>query len=371
MSASSKIPQIPRAWRSSQLVRRLLRIIARSREAVAKRRRTRESEDFVKAVLPLIPEAEGITPAAWSELRVLTTVTDMTVLTLAAPGRPPAAVLKLPRTEPAAASLRREKQVLRSLQQDVRLGGWSGLLPTVLASGEVAGRPYLVQKAISGAQGATLLARGAPAAELLLAATSAIGDLHRHTATPRIVDESLLEHVLGTPVEEVRSAMPKLREGARAAAVDHIERDVTASLAGRTVPVGWIHGDFAPTNILFSEEGTTVSGVVDWELATPAGLPLLDVLQLLISTRMLLGSCELGDVVAGLLEGDGWGPEEAAVLAAAASGLPGEPLELRPLLLLCWLDHVRGNLRKSRRYLRSPLWSRANVDPVLRSASRR
>lgn len=67
MSASSEIPQTSRAWRSSQLVRRLLRIIARSREAVAKRRRTRESEDFVKAVLPVIPEAEGITPG---EVRV-------------------------------------------------------------------------------------------------------------------------------------------------------------------------------------------------------------------------------------------------------------------------------------------------------------
>ena len=45
--------------------------------------------------------------------------------------------------------------------------------------------------------------------------------------------------------------------------------------------------------------------------------------------------------------------------------IPGDAIDVRAAVLLCWLRHVSANLEKSTRYARHYLWLRANVLSVL------
>lgn len=347
----------------------LLRLGGRARDTISDWRRAADVAEIADAVLARIPvEPDGAAPSSWTDRRLVRTVSDMTVLMLAAPGEQPRAVLKLPRTEHAVAGLVRGSEVLSALQEDSRLRGWSGVLPKVLGQGEVVGCPYLVEKAVQGLPADRLLASADSAPTVLLAATTAISELHRRTAIELVLDENMIQHTFVRLVEETRGAYPRFSEGEHEAKLNRIMRDVRESLLGRAVALSWIHGDFGPGNVFVTEDGTTVTGIVDWELASSKGLPLVDVVQLLVSTRMLLLRRELGRVVGDLLA-DGWTRDERELLAAAQSQIPGEPLELRAVLLLSWLRHVHGNLLKSTRYGRNPLWLRRNIDSVLKSAA--
>jgi Phosphotransferase enzyme family len=54
---------------------------------------------------------------------------------------------------------------------------------------------------------------------------------------------------------------------------------VCAHLAGVSVPLVAVHGDYAIGNLLVDETAAQIAGVVDWELGQPCGLPFTDVLK--------------------------------------------------------------------------------------------
>jgi ubiquinone/menaquinone biosynthesis C-methylase UbiE len=63
--------------------------------------------------------------------------------------------------------------------------------------------------------------------------------------------------------------------------------DAVASLCAEQLPVVYVHGDFWPGNLLATARGDLLTGVVDWKFADPEGMPLLDLLQLLLYTKGL------------------------------------------------------------------------------------
>jgi aminoglycoside phosphotransferase (APT) family kinase protein len=143
-----------------------------------------------------------------------------------------------------------------------------------------------------------------------------------------------------------------------------MDAELRDALAGRRVAVSWVHGDFVPGNILVDPVARRVTGIVDWELARPADLPLVDVATVLLAARMQMSRDELGRVVCDFLAGGRWSAEEERLLDEAGAGLPGEPIDARALVLLCWLRHVSGNLAKASGYARHERWVRGNVAPV-------
>jgi hypothetical protein len=45
--------------------------------------------------------------------------------------------------------------------------------------------------------------------------------------------------------------------------------------------------------------------------------------------------------------------------------LPGDGVEMRALVLLCWLRHIAGSLKKPTRYAGHWLWLAKNIEDVL------
>lgn len=220
-----------------------------------------------------------------------------------------------------------------------------------------------MQTLLPGRDARPLLADAGKRAGFTTAAMTAISELHRCTGELRPVDDQLLSRHVLAPAELVRAAAGRRH----AAQVDRLVAELTSALRGRSLPVGWLHGDYNADNVLVDADGT-VTGIVDWGQAGEEGLVLLDVMCLLLATEAAGRGVELGAVVTA------WTATEAAavtsvpeVATAYLRRWDGDTVPARALVLLGWLHMVAANLAKSARYAANPIWMRRNVIPVLRA----
>jgi aminoglycoside phosphotransferase (APT) family kinase protein/O-antigen/teichoic acid export membrane protein len=359
------------AWLSRLDIQFLVRWSAGPRAMwwhLSHRRRVAAASRAVARILPTITPLPGLPPpAAWTTQYLVHTVNDVLVVALGVPGEPPVGMLKLAETTSAVEGLRRQKATLQALQSDPRLADWCSLLPTILADDMTDAYPFIVERMLPGVESRRLVANPAVRERLQTTAVASIGELHRRTARLLRVDDALLRTWIDEPLARLgRMAASGVEPDGQRPALDRLAVELHAELAGRQVAVSWVHGDFVPGNILATPDGSKLTGIVDWELASSADLPLLDVIQLLVSTRTHVQQRELGDVLPELL-GDAWTVHERGLLAGAQQRLPGEPVNLRTLLLLSWLRHVDSNLSKSTRYAHHRIWMARNVNAVLMS----
>jgi Phosphotransferase enzyme family len=292
----------------------------------------------------------------WQCERALPTVSDTAVIMVYKPGGE-TGTLKMAATGNGAASLRREYEVLGRLGSDERLGRWRELLPVPICWEEIGGGGFLLTSRLPGRDSRRLPPGGSGG--LTAAAFDAIAPLHRHSRAAADVDAALLRRWLEQPAEQVREVVRSGR------AVDQVAAAVRAGLAGRRVALGWAHGDFHPGNVLAGPDGQ-VTGIVDWDQAGEPDLGAVD-LAFWLLTEPAARRREFGARVAARLRAPRcWTPAESRLLGDPADG---DPAAGRALLLLTWLRHIAGNLAKSGRYARSPLWLHRNVRPVLRQVA--
>jgi hypothetical protein len=330
--------------------------------------RHRNRKAHLLALLPKI--LSDLPPTSWSVLRFADTVTDITVAIVGPRHDTPAAVVKITSSDEGRGSLHQRGKTLAALHADARLGEWRNLIPQPLASGEVDGHAYQVQSAVEGIEVWPLLADSQIRHQVHRWAAHFTTDLAQRTGTPTYMDDGALARWIDDPCTVLRDALQAsgcMNEARARQVTDLLAGELRATFIGHTIPLGWTHGDLMPGNILVSPDGSRVCGLVDWELARPDGLPFLDLLFLMLSIRMVTERRELGDVMCALLEGASWSPQETALLEAALREQIGDDIDLRSLLLLCWLHHVAANLRKSGRYAQHAYWLVRNVETVLNS----
>jgi aminoglycoside phosphotransferase (APT) family kinase protein len=346
---------------------RVLDPLVRVRHVRKDWRRAREAKRLTPAILARIPANEGSdAPENWARRRALRTVSDMAVVTAGPSSESPRVLIKFATTTPAAHGLRRERSVLAALRADERLPTLHGVLPRVISAGEIGDRPYVVQGMLPGIPASRLVTTDNGARRVLTTAMSVIGELHTRTATSTTVSSAIVERWVDAPANAMRVFVTSPRSWAWAdGVIDRLVEELHDALEGRTLSLGWVHGDFVPTNILMSADGVAVTGIVDWELAASNDLPLIDAVALLLSTRAHRRRRELGLVVREVLTGAAWCDAEKALLGSASSRLRGDPVDSRTLVLLWWLRQVAGNLTKSVRYTGTGLWERWNISPVL------
>jgi hypothetical protein len=284
--------------------------------------------------------------------------TQVVVIAVGPPQGPAAAIVKVPVTADGVASQAREAATLADLGREPGLGSFRELIPARLAAGKAAERPYVVERAIAGVDGRRL---GGPAAERAVAeAAAVIGELHRRTSSPVVVDGPLVDRWIGKRLEVL---VPATRDRAP---LDRVGTVLAGWWEGQSLPVSWVHGDFWAANVMFDPETVAVTGVIDWEWAGPCEPPAHDLLYLLIQARMLAAGREFGDVVSALLDGASWTSLEQAILEAGGVLAPGQARVGREVLLLVWLRHVAFNLIQAPGDARNWVWTGRNIDPVLR-----
>jgi O-antigen/teichoic acid export membrane protein len=327
---------------------------------------------LLPSVLPSVPALPGRPdPTTWTIIRLIPTVTDVSVAVLAADNGPPVAVLKVAHTPEAARELRAQRDNLSLLNTNPRLGDWTELVPQVIEFRQEGNLSLAFETYISETNFATLLSRHADSLERLLAcALGTIAQLHQRTGHIEFVDQSHLDRWVGEPLESLHQMCLDLGAGA-VPCVLRLGETLRGLLIHRHVQVSWTHGDFTPGNVLLTANSDRVSGVVDWGGARPGQLCLLDSYLMLLTASSQTQGSELGTIVARLLNAGGLPECQRRLLevacATSASGTWHDVLDERAMILLAWLHHVAEQRRKCIIYRRNRVWWVLNVAPVLRA----
>jgi Phosphotransferase enzyme family len=333
--------------------------------AAAQRRHWRHQPElrWIIAMAPrVLADMEGTPEDRWRTETAMWTGTSVAIAVVTHREHDRRFVVKIPATVEGAAGLRRQVRVLSALRDDPRLRDWEATLPVPVQEGQVAGRYYCVEAALPGEQASRLVRRGDHAVALLDASARLIGGLHSRTAQERRVDDAAVETWVDRPVQRLeRFAVTRRRSHELLLSVERLRDHLSGSLLGRTARLSWIHGDFWSGNILASSRSGRITGLVDWDQATPDQLRLHDLLHLHLYARRLRRGEELGEVIVGALRvglptviG-----VPAGLVDAWTDGMPS-----RSALLLYWLRHVTLFLdsdgHRDNRY-----WLRNNVERVL------
>lgn len=334
------------------------------------RMRIARARKLVPHILGSIPPDPAIAhPSTWSVLTATWTLTNVVVIGLGTDKRL-LAVLKLPQNPSGLESLRRHTSVLDTLGADARLRDVHSLLPRVIAEGEINQQPFLVEKALPGRELRTIPFNQPAYMTACTAAAAMIGQFHRLTSTTIRIDEATLRRWIDEPVTLIQRLSAVLSSDlGYAGQLDRVAADLRATLLGRDVTVSWIHGDFWPGNVLVASDSTTLTGLIDWDLAAPNELPMHDVLQIVMHTpRLIAHRYELADTVRSLLEGAGWTHDERVLLDAAGARLPIDDTEKRGMLLLYWLRYIATYLSKCPERGSDEAWMKKNIERMLACA---
>jgi aminoglycoside phosphotransferase (APT) family kinase protein len=320
-----------------------------------------------RALVPRIVDSEPAVRGACGPCPAIVgldvTATGMGVAVLAGAAGRPCCVIKLPMSAPAGAGMAAETAALTALRADPRVGDWQRFIPQPLASGALHGRPYRVDRALRGDTVLDRVTDPSRRRRFVEAAADAIHDLHARTSTSVRADGELVARWVDRPVGQLISRHG--RAPRRAARLRALQGELHGALAGRTLSVAAVHGDYWLGNVLFSGDGP--SGVVDWDASGLRELPVMDLLHLVLYTRRLVTGRDLGEIVREQLAGGGWSTHERRLLEARGGwGVEGS-LDARPALLLYWLRHVahHGGQEGPRRTLEQRVWEHRNLRPVL------
>lgn len=325
---------------------------------------TAEVRRLVPGILDALPPS-ALGPGDRHVLRLVRTGTSVAIVTVGRREGVPAALIMVPQTPEAVTLMQRQAHVERALRSEHMPSPWARLVPDPLHESAIKGRYYLVEAALPGRSALPLLQGPKRRRDLLAHASEVIGEMHRQTMTTAVVGPALLGRWVDEPARSIRRALAPLKTGrAYGEALDRLAAQLRESLVGQVLPVGWIHGDFWPGNLLVDPMGV-VTGIVDWDRADAEQLRLHDLLHLLLYTRKLLEGVEPGRLVRSALRDPGWSPDEEAILGSGDRSFLTSARERRTLILLYWLRFAAATLQQSDYFARNPRWVRENVDLVL------
>ncbi|HEX2576978.1 MAG TPA: phosphotransferase, partial [Aquihabitans sp.] len=245
---------------------------------------------------------------------------------------------------------------LQALHADDDLAPLHPLIPRVLRGDP--GATWLVETMVTGSPVASSPA-GASRDRAVAAGLAVLDRLHGATARRLVVGPELVALWVHEPVATVAEVVDDPRAVRGLAA---LHRRLREELIGTRVTVARLHGDPSLDNLLVADDGSAVTGMVDWESST-IGLPECDLMVLVLARRVAHGG-ELGAEVLDLLA-SGWSAEERALLGTSWS--LNDHVRPTTAVLLTWLAHVAANLEKTDRYRANRWWVRHNVEDVLAS----
>jgi hypothetical protein len=331
-----------------------------------------------------IPYARGINIDFLGEAE-LGTMSGFSVV----PPKGTSAVLKRSSWPEGMESLVRQRDRLEILHAKLPASGWDFRISEILAFGKEPDRVWSIEKFIAGKDGRVVTHDPVLRPAALAACANAICRLFQPTVKPTTIDSAWIEEWIDQPADLLLGPVHTLMSrGARRSAVAAFKREQRGYWLGRTVPLGWYHGDFNPGNIVFradpqpgepGADGATggiqapaVEGIIDWDRTGWNGPQGFDICHMAISARRALTGQQVGEIVCDLLLEGRWNAEElgwfadCTALAVPARDWMTEPEALRAMVTLMWLRLMAANIEKSRAYLSNRLWAAANVERVLR-----
>jgi aminoglycoside phosphotransferase (APT) family kinase protein len=282
-----------------------------------------------------------------------------TLMCVAAPGGR-SYIARIPRSGVAAERALRNFAALAAIKanQDIP-PKLRALVPCAAFTGTCADYPYYVEECRVGKE--LVATSWLPPAEIWQpAALQFITGLHLSTKRLLYVDQDRYRMSFGSPLQRIRA---ECSQEWTYDVLDRLEEFIQQRVIGRTIPFVWTHGDFFLGNCLYDSRGE-LTGVVDWELFSDVGLPLLDLVQCMRipGERNAYPSWQRFSTVYELVR---YPPRifESEVLAQYIRDIEIPTASLPALLVMHWVDHVANRIRGRSS---DPVWMTKRVYAPLR-----
>jgi hypothetical protein len=290
------------------------------------------------------------------ELRRLLAGAGQTTVMLAAPPRRPSnsVVLRIADNSKAAARVKANAVMLNQLASTE----FERITPRILF--EERSAPEISLSVESCLKGRPLLGltSGQDKDELLRRAASTWNEFREPRTSGAIVSSDFFQSVIGSAV----TAINQYASRADVEKLALVAAELKRRLVGRMWPLGPFHGDFKVGNILMDER-RMISGVIDWDCSAMIGLPLLDVMTLVVyedardERRHLATS-----FTEGMVDGR-WRPAYTQMIEDEAARLGLDREAQATLKAVFWLVNLRDRVHwialshdlESQRFLSRPL----------------
>jgi len=265
------------------------------------------------------------------------------------------AVLKIPYLASTESRLQNNVSALRwTVNPFVKLGKWSKIAPLLLSEGRVDGRVYSVEEHVEGVEAQLWNKKSQLAAmEYLHEFLEALANL----SGPEQTASTLVEQLYGDKFIAVKHLL-------QPSSAQHLQLlwEITHKrLHSTKIPLVPRHGDFKLENALGNPIQPRSLRVLDWELWSEQGLPLLDSIHLLLSRRRRECGASIGAAIRRWLLHGGLDSTEKRLLQGLTVSLDPEYVNSIPFLY--WLD-CTGPIALQGQWP-SGEWARRNVYEVL------
>ena len=246
----------------------------------------------------------------------------------------PSLVIKVPRLAGANESVEREAANLAAVQAS-RTGGYSSI-PKLIALEENHNREILIETALSGINMDPKEIRK-NREKCIELTCDWLFSLNQSTSRPALQVPDWYESLIDQPIRSFARRIPLNDE--ESWLLNHTLK-ATEVLRGMELPIVFEHGDLSHPNILITDQGSI--GVLDWEQATPLGLPACDLFFFLAYVGFAKNrSREKGDYLAAFhstfFAKDAWARPYVSRYARRLQ-LPID--SLTPLFLLSWFRYL-------------------------------
>lgn len=274
----------------------------------------------------------GSEPGAACFTRFQVTDKNKGIISASVDGRP--VVVKLPFNEAIGARAARNHQFLAEAREHESLQTY---LPRALGAGEILGIRYYAEERVAGHPLLDELDAG-NGMRWFDAATSFLEAVNPgpRQGKPEVLTAEMLQRQVSAPLERLACV-------ADATLVERVDGYLRRSLAGLSVRLGVVHGDFGASNV-FVQSGAIV-GVIDWDDIDLMGIPALDALNFVDS--LYRGSnrhSSAAQVISRLARWDELANEEKDFLEKSYRRCGIESSHHLALVCLYWLRHVADQL---------------------------
>ncbi|HBY96445.1 MAG TPA: hypothetical protein DEP84_21295 [Chloroflexi bacterium] len=252
----------------------------------------------------------------------------------------PALVAKLPRLAGASEGVEREAANLRAVQAS-RPGGFDSI-PRVVAFETYRGRQILLETALVGQpmDRATVRRDFVGCCD---AVARWLAELQQPARDPAGADSHWFERLVERPLHHFTELFPLSADEA-----SMLERtwELVAPLRGAKLPLVFEHSDLSAPNLMLLRHGGP--GAVDWELATPRGLPTYDLFFFLSYVAFALHTPRSTAEYVSAFHAAFFGQSAWArpYVRAYAERLQLPVQVLTPLFVLCWARYTASLLTR-------------------------
>jgi len=237
-------------------------------------------------------------------------------------------IIKIPLGDFSLQRCQNNKQILNELKNT----SIASFVPKFLEEGTINDQAYFIESKLPGIAIDVSISKMDYMVEK---AADFITQFHKKTAKEVLVNETVFKNLVSCDFELLCSFLTseysdKLKQ---------VESNLKGQLIGKKLKTVWFHGDYKIENVLFDTKTWEISGLIDWDLSIQQGLPLLDVLYLLLYKESLFTRAPIIEILKKRIN-SGFNKDEIIIMQNYKNALAINDDGFSSLLCLFWINHI-------------------------------